>query len=153
MEVFGYINREHEGGDVYDSEPNFVAAQASSMREENQEWHRDKSAPSRGGGLRCLLLSGWCAHAPYRCSGLSRRVLGCVCVYTPAHGSCSHDEILSIVISEGGHGIRFQAVRNKATESDGKQGLITLVYLHNGQPKIAQNAVAAVINDSVRLPQ
>ena len=31
--------------------------------------------------------------------------------------------------SAGGHGIRFQTVPNKAMESDGKQGLITLVYL------------------------
>ena len=42
------------------------------------------------------------------------------------------------ILSGRGHGIRFRTVPNKASESDGKQRLITLVYLHKGQPKLPQ---------------
>ena len=42
------------------------------------------------------------------------------------------------ILSGRGHGIRFRTVPNKATGSDGKHGLITLVYLHKGQPKLPQ---------------
>ena len=74
-----------------DSKQDCVATQASSTREELQEWHRDQSAPSRGGGLRHLLLSGWCAHVRHLCTGLSLRARArvrvrvrvgvCVCVF------------------------------------------------------------------------
>ena len=67
-----------------DSKQDCVATQASSTREELQEWHRDQSAPSRGGGLRHVLLSGWCAHVRHLCTGLSLRARAragvCVCV-------------------------------------------------------------------------
>ena len=37
----------------------------------------------------------------------------------------------SLSASAGGHGLRFRTVPNKATESDGKQALITLACLQN----------------------
>ena len=50
------------------------------------------------------------------------RVCVCVCV----EHLCAK---VSVFKFAGGHGIRFQTVPNTAMESDGKQGLITLVYL------------------------
>ena len=48
---------------------------------------------------------------------------------------------LQVKFQAGGHGIRFRTVPNKATESDGKQRLITLVYLRKGQLKIPQKTL------------
>ena len=74
--------------------------------------------------------------------GLSQICIGvCVCVWVCVcvlHACTWRPLSETGIIAAGGHDIRFRTVPNRSTESGRKQGLITLVYLHTGQPKLPQ---------------
>ena len=58
---------------------------------------------------------------------------------------CESPVSTDVAVDAGGHGIRFQTVPNKAMESDGRQGLITLVYLQRPAQSTPKKAVVSTM--------